>query len=339
MSGVEGHVRGIGRLARESGLTVSALRFYDGAGVLVPARVDPRSGYRWYSDDQVLVARLVARLRRVGMPLAGIRRVIEHRDDPAVVDAVLRAHLARLEDGLADARRELFHARALLAPETPMTSISTTTAALLDALRAVRFAVGTDPELPVLTGVLLDVADDGVRVVASDRYRLAVRALPAEVTGGSVSAILPIDLVDELLATRADGAATVRIDGVEVVVAVGGTELRGRRVDADFPDYRRVLRDGGAHQVELDVDRFRAELAAAPTRSVPAGPDGTPGTATVLVLGGVEVGVNREFLLQALDAEGAGQLVLDLDGPVAPLVLRSADRPGDVSMLMPVALG
>ena len=55
-------MRGIGQLARESGLTVSALRFYDGAGVLVPARVDPWSGYRFYSDEQVLAARLVARL-------------------------------------------------------------------------------------------------------------------------------------------------------------------------------------------------------------------------------------------------------------------------------------
>ena len=74
-------MRGIGRLARDSGLTVSALRFYDGAGVLVPAHVDPQSSYRWYSDEQVLVARLVARLRRVGMPVADIRRVVEHRDD------------------------------------------------------------------------------------------------------------------------------------------------------------------------------------------------------------------------------------------------------------------
>ena len=32
-------MRGIGQMARESGLTVSALRFYDGAGVLVPIRL------------------------------------------------------------------------------------------------------------------------------------------------------------------------------------------------------------------------------------------------------------------------------------------------------------
>jgi DNA polymerase-3 subunit beta len=109
------------------------------------------------------------------MPLAEISRVVAHRDDPDVVDAVLGAHLARLEDGLADARRELFHARSRLAPESLMARIRTTTAAFLDALRGVRFAVGSDPGLPVLTGVLIDADADDVRLVAADRYRLAVR--------------------------------------------------------------------------------------------------------------------------------------------------------------------
>jgi DNA polymerase-3 subunit beta len=47
------------------------------------------------------------------------------------------------------------------------------------------------------------------------------------------------------------------------------------------------------------------------------------------------VAVNREFLLQALDAGGAGQLVLELDGPIHPLAVRV---PGEsrFSILMPV---
>ena len=49
---MDGELRGgalrIGEMARASGLTVSALRFYDGAGVLVPAAVDPATGYRTY---------------------------------------------------------------------------------------------------------------------------------------------------------------------------------------------------------------------------------------------------------------------------------------------------
>jgi DNA-binding transcriptional MerR regulator len=46
-------MRSIGEMARDSGLSVSALRFYDGAGVLAPAWTDPQTGYRWYDDGQV----------------------------------------------------------------------------------------------------------------------------------------------------------------------------------------------------------------------------------------------------------------------------------------------
>jgi len=350
---VEEHVRGIGQTARESGLTVSALRFYDGAGLLVPARVDPRSGYRWYSDDQVTAARLIARLRRVGMPLADITRILEHRRDPSVVDEVLGAHLTRLEDGLADARRELYAARALLDQENAMTSnqqttvVRTTAAELAAALRAVRYAVGTDPDLPMLTGVLLDIDDSAARLAATDRYRLAVSALgDAEVTGVAASAIAPVALVDELLAAlRDDGPVTIRVADEEITVEVAGRTVSGQRLDHEFPDYRRILRGPAAHRVDLDVERFRAALVDAATRTVDEeevsvltiGPDGEPSFAPEAA-GVLQLGLNREFLLQALDAGEAAQLVLELDGPIAPLAIRDPERAGDVSMLMPIRL-
>lgn len=93
----------IGEMARDSGLNVSALRFYDGAGVLVPVWVDPASGYRWYGPEQVDEARLLARLRRAGMPLADIRLVLVSWSsaDADLVRTLLQAHLqpARSEVG------------------------------------------------------------------------------------------------------------------------------------------------------------------------------------------------------------------------------------------------
>jgi hypothetical protein len=51
------------------------------------------------------------------------------------------------------------------------------------------------------------------------------------------------------------------------------------------------------------------------------------------------VGVNPEFLLQAIAAAGHPQLVLELDGPIAPLVLRPAGPESvSFSMLMPVRI-
>lgn len=353
-------MRGIGQLARESGLTISALRFYDSAGVLLPARVDPHSNYRWYSDDQVLTARLVARLRRVGMPLADIARVVEHRQDRAVVDAILQAHLMRLEDGLADARRELSAAVSLLdmarlEQESPMTStrVSTTAGELRKALGAVRYAVGTDPAIPMLTGVYLDVDEASVRFVATDRHRLSVATVPgAEVVGPPVGVVVPLDLLDGALAvdTASDSPVVVGLDGDQVTLDLAGSSVRGQRLTGDFPPYRRVLRSAAAHRVTADAATLRGELVGAPARSIRAD-DGSTETVTVLTLradgaltfGGaadaqVEIGLNGEFLLQALDAGGSGQLLLELDGPIEPLALRKPERPDDVHMLMPIRL-
>jgi len=65
----------IGVFARAAGLTPKALRLYDELGVLPPAGVDPESGYRLYDPAQLERAQLIARLRRIGMPLADIRAV------------------------------------------------------------------------------------------------------------------------------------------------------------------------------------------------------------------------------------------------------------------------
>jgi DNA polymerase III subunit beta len=336
-----GVARTIGRMARESGLSVSALRFYDGAGVLTPASVDPDSGYRYYTADQVVVARLVASLRRVGMPLAGIREVLAVRHDPAAVDALLDRHLRRLEQGLADARRELSSVRSLLVPEDLVpTTVTVRGADLAAALRAVRFAVGSDPELPVLSGVLFDVTPGALTVVATDRYRLATAEVPVAVLDGPpVGAVLPVGLVDRIPPA---GTVLITLHGAAVRVAAGAETLDGEVIVDRFPDYRALLpADGRA--VEVDGAALRAAVVAAPAHRILR--DGTEYDVTILeggpdgvrVTDGPGIVVNREFLLEALDAGGAGQLLLALDGPIAPLAI-TAESPRSISLLMPVRL-
>lgn len=73
----------IGAFARAARLTPKALRLYDEVGLLVPAAVDRESGYRFYEPDQLAHARLIAELRRIGMPLADIRTVCDLEPDAA----------------------------------------------------------------------------------------------------------------------------------------------------------------------------------------------------------------------------------------------------------------
>ncbi|MEV7425915.1 MerR family transcriptional regulator [Streptomyces sp. NPDC091212] len=94
----------IGTFAKASRLSPKALRLYDELGLLTPARVDPVTGYRLYSPEQLDQARLVAWLRRLGMPLARIQHVCTLEAGPAARE--VRAFWAQVEADTA-ARRDL----------------------------------------------------------------------------------------------------------------------------------------------------------------------------------------------------------------------------------------
>jgi DNA polymerase III sliding clamp (beta) subunit (PCNA family) len=381
-------MRSIGELARDSGLPVSALRFYDGAGVLVPCWVDPASGYRWYAPEQLGEARLLARLRRVQMPLADVRLVLAGwtSEDTSLVLALLDAHLLRLEQGLTDARRELSTVRALLAlRETPVNTTAASTrstapatrltlsrSGLAAALDSVRFAVSADPALPMLGGVLFDLfdadadADAGavagagsLRVVATDRYRMALSAVAAAgFDGPPAQALVPAGLVDAmraLLGGSTESVAALTLDGDRVALEVGGSQAAGARLDADFPDYRRLSRLPAGQRVRVDVAALRQALAEGPVQSNRREQDGAEfeisvlavaadGTVTVagsrheIAAGATRVGVNRAFLLDALGRGGRDQLVLELGGPITPLAIRLPEQESTFSLLMPVRL-
>ncbi|MGW5127044.1 MerR family transcriptional regulator [Streptomyces sp. NPDC004069] len=94
----------IGAFAKASRLSPKALRLYDELGLLTPARVDPVTGYRFYAPEQLDQARLVAWLRRLGMPLARIQQIRTLEAGPAAQE--IRAFWAQVEADTA-ARRDL----------------------------------------------------------------------------------------------------------------------------------------------------------------------------------------------------------------------------------------
>ena len=94
----------IGEFAQATGLTAKALRLYDDLGLLAPADVDERTGYRRYTPDQVDRARLVARLRSAGVPLRRIATIVE-LDDREAAAAELLSYWRQVEADTASARQ------------------------------------------------------------------------------------------------------------------------------------------------------------------------------------------------------------------------------------------
>jgi serine/threonine protein phosphatase PrpC len=206
-----------GEFARTSGLTRKALRLYDELGLLTPARVDPHSGYRFYAPAQLEQARLVAWLRRLGMPLAAIRSMSTL--SPTLAAAELAAYWDRVEAEAA-ARRELasFLIGYLSGKDIAMTDTAR------EAL-TVRYAVRSD--------IGLERADNEDAAYAGSRL-LAV----ADGTGGHaagevasaavIEALRPLDTQvpsGELL--NALGHAVQRAEGALRDMVTADPSLRG----------------------------------------------------------------------------------------------------------------
>jgi DNA-binding transcriptional MerR regulator len=94
----------IGLFSRASLLSVKALRAYHEAGILVPARVDPATGYRTYHAGQLSDAEVIRRLRALDLPLDRVREVVRARD-PEVTRAVLVDHAAAMQARLDEVTR------------------------------------------------------------------------------------------------------------------------------------------------------------------------------------------------------------------------------------------
>lgn len=329
---------GIGEMARATGLSVSALRFYDGAGLLVPVLVDPATGYRRYSPGQVRSGRIVAGLRRIGLPLAEMAAVLDRLDDPDEARGVVAAHLRRLERGLADARGEAARVERLLGADADSgAEVVVEGRALTAAMAAVRYAVLEAPatdDLAVLTGIHVDVEPGRLRLAATDRYRLATTSVEAT-GGGSWEVVLPATEAETWC--RPDGPVTLRpLGGTPGTPDRVGVEMDGRRrvvtaVPGAYPAFGPLV--SAAVGIVIDVPDVASRVGSLDQDDlVFLTADGSVRSEDP---SGAGVAVNRAFLLEALDAFPGEQATLSLDGPIAPLALGTPD--GDtVALLMPV---
>lgn len=183
----------IGAFARASRLSPKALRLYDDLGLLRPAEVDPSSGYRFYHHDQLERARLVARLRRLGMPLIRIRMVCDAAPEAAAAE--IAAYWSQVAAETA-ARQELasFLIDYLCGRATAMSEPGTS--------QGIRFAAQTD------IGLVRARNEDSV--YASSRVLAVADGLGGQPGGerASAAAIAALAALDEAEVTDPLAALT-----------------------------------------------------------------------------------------------------------------------------------
>jgi HEAT repeat protein/DNA-binding transcriptional MerR regulator len=104
----------IGQFSQLTRISVSALRFYGDAGVLLPTLIDPDNGYRYYSLAQVAQAEQLSALRSVDLPLEAIATILDPKSNSETVSSILENHEQRLYQRLQTQREALHTVRQLL---------------------------------------------------------------------------------------------------------------------------------------------------------------------------------------------------------------------------------
>lgn len=83
----------IGEFSKLTQITIRMLRYYDEAGLLKPAEIDPWTGYRMYSADQIPVLNKIIYLRDSGFTVSEIAEALSIRDDNSLVSQLDRKQL------------------------------------------------------------------------------------------------------------------------------------------------------------------------------------------------------------------------------------------------------
>ncbi|UNX54966.1 DNA polymerase III subunit beta [Georgenia sp. TF02-10] len=133
-------------------------------------------------------------------------------------------------------------------PQMPEVTGSVDAAVLAEAVGQVTIAASRDETLPLLTGVRVEIEGEKVTLLATDRYRLAMRELPWHPASPAVEAVALVRA-----RTLNDVAKSMTsAGGVDVALASGGPaaligfEAGGRRttsllVEGDYPPVRRLF--------------------------------------------------------------------------------------------------
>ena len=233
-------------------------------------------------------------------------------------------------------------------------------AGLVDALRQVTRAASSEDSRPILTGVLITADEDGLRLVATDSYRLAVRDLPGVGLGELGKKVLvPSRALNELmrLLGSASGDVTLRLGAHDATFEVGGVTLTTRLIEGEFPNYKTLIPSGYPNRLivarEALLDAIRrvkllARDATTPVR-IALRQNGIEltvittdwGTATEDLDAKYEgsemtVAFNPTYLIEGVEAITGDEVLLDTLDALKPATLRPTEGEDYLYLLMPV---
>jgi DNA polymerase-3 subunit beta len=258
-------------------------------------------------------------------------------------------------------------------PDMPEMAGTVEASVFASAVSQVAIAAGRDDTLPMLTGVRLELEGSKLTLLATDRYRLAVREIEwrPDAPDMTLAALVPARTLDDTAKTLGPlgGSVTVALSrggaGEGMIGFAGGARrTTSRLLDGDFPKVRALLPDTHNAQARIPVAALnevvrRVGLVAERTTPVrlsfstdglvveaSGSEDARASEAMDCTYDGepMMIAFNHQYLLDGLKALDAPIAVLSFTDPKKPAVMSPAKDDGEIIpgywyMIMPVRIG
>lgn len=232
-----------------------------------------------------------------------------------------------------------------------------------EAFEKIVFAASIETTRPALSGVLVKRTQEGVILVATDGYRLSCDVISTETPlAQGAKLLIPAKIIREALSLGGQGEVTLYVyeESHQVIFEQNDVILVGRLIEADFPNYEKILPTDFATQARFDRENmlkavktttiFAREvanvmrLAINKEKIIVSAKTPSLGENTAEVEAQVkgeenEIAFNGKYLLEVLSHLSENELVFEMTGPLNSGIFKSPKFPHFLHLIMPVRQG
>ncbi|WP_027626047.1 DNA polymerase III subunit beta [Clostridium lundense] len=222
------------------------------------------------------------------------------------------------------------------------------------------FAAAQEETRPILTGILFEIKNKNLNLVALDGYRLAVKSEYID-SENSINAVIPGKTLSEVAKILEDGDNNVNITFTpnHILFSIGETKIVSRLLEGEFIRYNSIIPE----EYNLKIIAKRTELLNCIERASLMGKEGNTSLIKLSIeedtmvitsnsqLGMVreEVGIilqgqslqiafNSKYLIDVLKIMEEEEIVMELSSSVSPCVIKNKEIDNCTYLVLPVRL-
>lgn len=231
---------------------------------------------------------------------------------------------------------------------------------LKNMIKGTSFAVAQDETRPILQGILFEVDNSRLNLVALDGYRLALRSEIID-TNNTINAVIPGKTLNEVakILEESDEAVNITFTTNHILFNLGDTKIISRLLEGEFIKYSALLpqehkllvtvnkqdlqngieraslmaKEGNSNLIKLDIQEDNIVL----TSNSQLGK--VREEVSINLQGeGIQIAFNSKYLLDVLKNMEDNEIAIELTSSISPCVIRNKSIDNSKYLVLPVRL-